>query len=209
MEEINNKNIFKKKLHIDKKILNKLINDKLEEGIEEKLFSLFKYYDDFFTNKTLFLENKINFIQEVLSKIKILDYEKKIILLNNINLCIDKKIQLIEDKKNSIKEKIKSISKKLSIIYLSQKEIREKYFTLKNVEIIRFSEIFKKNKNILEESKQKLNNLENYCRNLQLIKKKFNHHYLTENNINSLCLFTKSFLELFYLVDLSIKNFIK
>lgn len=171
------------------------------ENIEGILYFIHEVYCEFFSNKSFYLQNKVNVIQEFKDKLSVFALEEKKKKLKKINLLIDNKLHYIECKRNIIISKIKVVNQKICKIYLSQQDIEEKYFKYKNEEMEQMKHNLAFIKAILLELKSLLIEINAKAEALVLLKHKFWSSYLNEESIKNLSLFTTNYLEFYNKVD--------
>ena len=152
--------------------------------------------DKLIIEKTLYLQNKLNSIQEYLLKFDDLKFEQKLNYLEKINEVIEYKIKSIEKKENTIKEKIKIVNNKLAKAYLSNKEVLQKFLNHKD-EIKKTKHNICIFHNLFIKIKEKINELEKCTEKMKVIKHEFNSGNLKHNEIDNLKTFANYFLNIY------------
>jgi len=169
----------------------------ISNNIEGFFYYIFNYYNNFFFDRSFYMLNKMNLLQELYNKIEFFRINEKMVLLKSINFNINKELKNVETKKALIASKISEIKIKLTKVYLTQENFRKDYVLFREKisnEMINIVICFKNN---MIEMNSFLLALENKAKNLLILRHRFNSEYLDEENKNKMVLFTNFFLNFY------------
>lgn len=195
--EIKNLVHYKKPFQIDKETLEKITESGLSNKMETSFYFIFKYYNEFFSEKSFYLLNKMNVLQEIYDKLAFFKMKDKKDALKKINKKINEELEVTQEKKTLIVSKLKDIRFKLTKVYLTQDQFRENYVLFKETIKSEMTTAIKSMKTNIQEIRFNLLNLEEKAKKLILLKSKFNSEYLDDENKNKMILFTKYFSNFF------------
>jgi len=181
----------------------------MEIGNVEDLEIIFKKIytelDNLIIEKTIYLQNQLNNIQEYLLKFDDLKFSEKLNYLDTINEVIEYKIKSVEKKENLIKEKINIINKKLTKAFLCNQIVLESFLN-HNEQVGNYKEKFNFFKEVLFKIKGKINELEKCREILKVVKYEFNSKHLRNFDFDNLKIFANSFIDIYKSINVKLNE---